>query len=315
MPEIKAFVTGGNGFVGRYLARELQARGIETIVAGHTPDGGDFDVAFDLRDGEGMARALEASRATVVFHLAAQAFVPRATADPLDTYDVNVMGTARLVEAIRHLPETARPTLLFASSAEVYGARAGAELPLSETTVPAPATPYAASKLAGEAIVLGSARTYGFRAIVARAFNHIGAGQSDRFAVAGFAGRLAAIAAGGPPLLAVGNLETMRDFLDVRDVVRAYVDLATLGAPGETYNVCSGVPTRMADVLRQLVMAARVAVEIREDPALMRPSDVPVVYGNNAKLKAATGWEPSYALARSLRDVYEAAHANGVAPA
>ena len=106
----------------------------------------------------------------------------------------------------------------------------------------------------------------------------------------------------------------MRDFLDVRDVVRAYVDLAQNGTSGEIYNVCSGVPTRMADVLRRLVLVARVAVEIREDPALMRPSDVRVVYGDNAKLKAATGWEQTYPLAQSLRDVYEAARASaGVA--
>jgi GDP-4-dehydro-6-deoxy-D-mannose reductase len=315
MADPKAFITGGNGFVGRYLAAELRARAIETVVAGHSDGLGEFEVPFDLRDGEGMARALEASQPTVVFHLAAQAFVPRATADPLDTYDVNVMGTARVVEAIRRLPEAARPTLLFVSSAEVYGTHAATELPLRETTLPIPATPYAASKLAGEAIALGSARTYGFPAIVARAFNHIGAGQSDRFAVAGFARRLAAIAAGGPPLLPVGNLEAKRDFLDVRDVVRAYVDLATSGQPGEIYNVCSGIATRMSDVLRQLVTVAHVAVEIREDPALMRPSDVPLVYGDNAKLKAATGWEPEYSLARSLRDVYEAARTSGVASA
>ena len=312
---MRALVTGGNGFVGRYLVRELRAREVETIVAGHSPDGGEFDVAFDLRDAHGMARAVEAARATVIFHLAAQAFVPRATEDPLDTYEVNVMGTARLVEAIRRLPEGSRPTLLFVSSAEVYGTRPVTELPLRETTLPAPATPYAASKLAGEAIALGSARTYGFPAIVARSFNHIGAGQSERFAVAGFAQRLAAIAAGGPPLLRVGNLDTVRDFLDVRDVVRAYADLGERGSAGETYNVCSGAPVRMADVLRQLVMAAHVAVEIREDAVLLRPSDVPVTYGDNAKLKTATGWEPAYALARSLRDVYAAARANGVAPA
>jgi GDP-4-dehydro-6-deoxy-D-mannose reductase len=312
---MRAFVTGGNGFVGRYLAGELRTRGFETVVGGHSSDGGDLDLAFDLRDGHSVAAAVADARATVIFHLAAQAFVPRATQDPLETYDVNVMGTARLIEAIRHLPEASRPALLFVSSAEVYGAQAESDLPLRETTLPAPATPYAASKLAAEAIVLGSARTYGFAAIVARAFNHIGAGQSERFAVAGFAQRLATIAAGGAPLLPVGNLETMRDFLDVRDVVRAYVELALRGRWGEIYNVCSGVPTRMADVLRQLVMAAHVAVEIREDPALMRPTDVRVVYGDNAKLRAATGWQPSYPLAQSLREVYEAARAARVAPA
>jgi GDP-4-dehydro-6-deoxy-D-mannose reductase len=313
---VRALVTGGNGFVGRHLIEELRVRGYETVVAGHGEsfDDGSCDIALDLRESGAIFAIVESSRPQVVFHLAAQAFVPRATEDPLETYDVNVMGTARLVEAIRRLPEGSMPRLLFASSAEVYGPHESSELPLRETTLTNPATPYAASKIAGEAIVLGSARTYGFEAIVTRAFNHIGPGQSERFSVPSFARRLATIAAGGSPILPVGNLETKRDFLDVRDVVRAYIDLSERGSPGEIYNVCSGVGTRMADVLRQLVMTAHVPVEIREDPALMRPADVSTVYGDNAKLKAATGWEPTYSLARSLRDIYEDARsAIGVA--
>jgi len=313
---MRALVTGANGFVGRHLLAEVRSRGFEAIAAGHSAHGGGYDVAFDLHDAAGMARVVEESRATVVFHLAAQAFVPTATADPLETYEINALGTARLVEAIRRLPAASQPKLLYVSSAEVYGAHDPSELPLRESAQPLPATPYAASKLAGEAIALASSRTYGFWSLATRAFNHIGPGQSTRFAVAGFAARIAAIAAGGPPLLPVGNLETMRDFLDVRDVVRAYVELALHGQSGEIYNVCSGTPTRMSEVLRQLVMAARVPVEIREDPSLMRPADVPVVYGDNAKLKAATGWEPTFSLARSLRDVYAAARAaEGVSPA
>lgn len=313
---MRALVTGGNGFVGRHLIEELRNRGYETVVAGHGAAFGDgsCDVAIDLRESGKLLPLLESARPRVVFHLAAQAFVPRATEDPLETYDVNVMGTARLVDAIRALPEGAKPRLLFASSAEVYGPHEFSELPLRETTLAKPATPYAASKLAGEAIVLSSARTYGFEAIVTRAFNHIGPGQSERFSVPRFARHLAAIALGGSPILPVGNLETKRDFLDVRDVVRAYIDLSERGTPGEIYNVCSGVGTRMAEVLRQLVMTAHVPVEIREDPALMRPADVSNVYGDNAKLKAATSWEPTYSLARSLRDIYEDARSGiGVA--
>lgn len=313
---MRALVTGGNGFVGRHLIEELRTRGYETIVAGHGPalDEATYDVTIDLRESGKLLPLLESARPHLVFHLAAQAFVPRATEDPLETYDINVMGTARLVDAIRRLPDGTMPRLLFVSSAEVYGPHESSDLPLRETTLTNPATPYAASKIAGEAIVLASARTYGFEAIVTRAFNHIGPGQSERFSVPRFARLLAAIAAGAPPILPVGNLETKRDFLDVRDVVRAYIDLCERGSQGEIYNVCSGVGTRMADVLRQLVMTAHVPVEIREDPALMRPADVSTVYGDNAKLKAATGWEPTYSLARSLRDIYEDARSGiGVA--
>jgi len=288
------------------LGDELRARGVAVVTAGR-PGHGAVDLALDLADAANVSLVVAQARPSVVFHLAAQAFVPEATADPLATYDTNVMGTARLIEALRALPREDRPRLLFASSGEVYGARAPAELPIRETLVPEPATAYAASKVAAEAIVLGSARQYGIDTVVTRAFNHIGPGQSERFVVAAFAKRLAQIAAGSDPLFPVGNLSPARDFLDVRDVVRAYADLAERGVAGQTYNVCSGVPTTIQEVLRQLVMAARVGVEIREDPTLVRPVDVPTVFGDSAKLRAATGWKPAYALPHSLRDVYAAA--------
>jgi GDP-4-dehydro-6-deoxy-D-mannose reductase len=307
---MRALVTGGNGFVGRYLCAELRLRGATVVSAARAFDGPGVDVPLDLSDLANVRGVVELSRPDVIFHLAAQAFVPQATREPLETYDTNVMGTARLVDALRALPDASRPRLVFVSSGEVYGVQGPAQLPLRESTLPAPATTYAASKLAGEAIVLASARAYGLRAIVTRAFNHIGPGQSDRFVVAAFAKRLAAIAAGGDPLFPVGNLTPQRDFLDVRDVVRAYADLAVRGSDGEIYNVCSGTPTRISEILRTLVTFARVGVEIREDPALVRPVDVPIVYGDRSKLEAATGWAPTHTLARSLRDTYEAALAD-----
>ncbi len=309
----RALVTGGDGFVGRYLCAELRERGISTVVAGRSAEFDGVDVVLELADAAGVRSVVETARADVVFHLAAQAFVPLATADPLGTYETNVLGTARLVEAIRALPPANRPRLLLVSSGEVYGVQAPGAFPLGEAVLPHPMTVYAASKLAAEAVVLASAYTFGLRAVVTRAFNHIGPGQSDRFAVAAFAQRLAQIAHGEGTVLQVGNLTPERDFLDVRDVVRAYVELALHGASGELYNVCSGVPTRISDLLRTLVTVARVAVEIREDPALLRPADVPVLYGDNRKLKDATGWEPRYSLAASLRDVYRAALAETAA--
>jgi GDP-4-dehydro-6-deoxy-D-mannose reductase len=246
--------------------------------------------------------------------LAAQTFVPDATRDPLSTYETNALGTARLYEALRQLSARPPPRVLVASSGEVYGARDPAEQPLREDLPPRSATTYAASKVASEAIALASARTYGIPTIVTRAFNHIGPGQSERFAVASFARGLAAIAAGAKPVLEVGNLAARRDFLDVRDVVEAYVALAERGGAGEIYNVCSGTAVAIQEVLRQLIMTARVAVEVREDPARLRPSDVPLAYGDNAKLRAATSWEPRYTLAQSLRDVYADARARVATP-
>jgi GDP-4-dehydro-6-deoxy-D-mannose reductase len=311
---VRALVTGGNGFVGRYLCDELRGRGLNVVSAARSIDGPGIDFALDLADAENVRGVVQTARCDVLFHLAAQAFVPESTRAPLETYDINVMGTGRLIDALRTLPRTLRPRLIFVSSSEVYGAHPASDLPLFETAMPMPATPYAASKLAAEAIVLGSVRAYGLSALVTRGFNHIGPGQSDRFVVPAFAKRLAAIAAGGNPLFPVGNLTPVRDFLDVRDVVRAYADLAERGVDGETYNVCSGKPTRIQDVLRTLINFARVGVEIREDPTLVRPVDVPAIYGDYGKLEAATGWRPAISLARSLRDVYEDARTGAPAP-
>jgi GDP-4-dehydro-6-deoxy-D-mannose reductase len=301
---MRVLVTGGNGFVGRHLLAELRARSHDAVSAAHgVLEPG--DIAFDLGDLANVKRVVERARPDIIFHLAAHASVAQAASSPLETYRANVLGTAYVVEALREYAPAAK--LLFVGSAEVYGAHAAADLPLRETTLPSPATIYAASKLAAEALVLASARTYGIRAVAVRPFNIIGPGQSDRFVVGAFSHRLAAIAVGGPALFPVGNLTAQRDFIDVRDAVRAFADVAERGADGEIYNVCSGRPTGVADLLRQLVFAARVGVEIREDPSLMRSVDVPLAYGDATKLREATGWEPAIPLQRTLRDAYAAA--------
>ncbi|MGH7709526.1 MAG: GDP-mannose 4,6-dehydratase [Vulcanimicrobiaceae bacterium] len=307
---MRALVTGGNGFVGRHLVAHLRARGDEVVVAGRTADLSDVDLPLELGDLENVCGVVEFARAAVVFHLAAQAFVPAATRDPLAAYDTNALGTARLFEAVRGAySHDALPLVVYASSGEVYGPREPHEYPVRETLAPRPATPYAASKLAGEAMALAAWRTYGVPVVIARAFNHIGPGQDERFAAPAFARQLAHIAAGGEPTLLVGNLEAQRDFLDVRDVVAAYAAMADAAHAGEVYNVCSGRTTAMSELLRQLVTIAHVPVGIREDPARMRPSDLPVSYGDNEKLRVATGWTPTYTLMMSLRDVYADARA------
>jgi GDP-4-dehydro-6-deoxy-D-mannose reductase len=300
---MRVLVTGGNGFVGKYLCAALRARGDEAIVAGHPHDRGEVDFPLDLSDLENVRGVLEAARADAVMHLAAQAFVPAATREPLTAYDVNAMGTARLFEAVRSASCKPRRVMVI-SSGEIYGARDPALYPLRESLAPQPMTPYAASKVAAEAIAFASMRTYGIPVVITRAFNHIGPGQDPRFSVASFAAKLAAIAAGAEPLMWVGNLAAQRDFLDVRDVVDAYLALLDRGRAGETYNVCSGKPVSMQEVLRLLITTAHVAVEVREDPALLRPSDTPLSYGDCVKLREELGWRPAFTLRESLRDVY-----------
>jgi GDP-4-dehydro-6-deoxy-D-mannose reductase len=304
---VSALVTGATGFVGTYLVDALREAGYGVLACGGPDE--THAVPIDLTDVSSLRAALDLAQPQVVFHLAAQTFVPDAIASPASTYEANVIGTANLAQAIREYAAAGAPMprLLFTSSAEVYGMQPQEAFPLRESTALAPANPYAASKAAAEMILLGEMRAFGLDVVIARAFNHIGPGQSERFAVAGFAAQLARIAAGGAAQLYVGNLEAKRDFTDVRDVVRAYVALARDGKSGEAYNVCSGVARSMRDVLGELIVAAHVPVEVRTDPARMRPSDIPVFVGQNAKLRAATRWEPAVPFRESIRDIYEAA--------
>jgi GDP-4-dehydro-6-deoxy-D-mannose reductase len=292
---LRALVTGASGFVGPHLLRALAEDGWDGVACD-----------ADLGDATALRDALDRAEPDAVFHLAAQSFVPESTRDPEQTYAVNVLGTARLFAAVRAHAASAKrtPRVLFASSAEVYGAREPAELPLRETLAPQPGNPYAASKAAAEAILIGEMHAFGGDVVIARAFNHIGPGQSDRFAIASFALGLAKIAAGGQRVLSVGNLDAERDMLDVRDIVRAYVALARHGERGEIYNVCSGKAVAMRDLLRELITIAHVPVEVRADPQRMRPADVAITVGSNEKLVARTGWSPQIALVASLRDIY-----------
>jgi len=299
---LRVLVTGANGFAGRHVVAALRARNHVVVGAGHVRDG-DVDAGLDLDDPANIHSVVAGAQPDAIVHLAGQAFVPAANADPIGTYNVNALGTARLLEAGRALAPRAR--IVVAGSADVYGLQPRAAYPLRESIAPNPASPYAASKVAAEAFALAAAHTYGLDVVVTRAFNHIGPGQDARFVVASFARQLAAIAAGGPPLLSVGNLEAQRDFLDVRDVADAYVALAEGRAPGGVYNVARGEAVSIKEILRRLITIARVPVEVREDPERMRPADVPLIVGDAAKLREATGWVPQISLERSLRDIYE----------
>jgi GDP-4-dehydro-6-deoxy-D-mannose reductase len=304
---MRALVTGASGFVGRHLLERLNADGHEAVGTGG-PHDVDAGLPIDLRDIDTLRAAFDIAQPDVVFHLAAQAFVPRAIEAPRETYETNVIGTANVLQALREFKDRGHKVrFLFVSSAEVYGAQPPPVMPLKETTAANPVNPYAASKAAGEALVLGEVRSFGVDAIITRAFNHIGPGQNERFAVPSFASQLASIAGGSEPVMLVGNLEAKRDFLDVRDVAAAYVALAERGRSGEIYNVCSGTAASMRDILAELIRIAHVPVEVREDPARMRPVDVPLMYGDNAKLRTDTGWQPQIPLRRTLQDVFRQA--------
>jgi GDP-4-dehydro-6-deoxy-D-mannose reductase len=312
---VRVLVTGANGFVGRHLSAALRARGHEVVPADRAvhEEGG---VAVDVTDALAVRAAFDLARPDAVAHLAAQAAVPASLRDPGETFAINAGGTLHVLDAARALAEEGvRARVLVVSSADVYGAQPREAYPLRETAPPLPRNPYAASKAAAEALALAYAHSFAVDAVVTRAFNHVGPGQDERFAVAAFAHQLARAAAGGEPRVLVGNLDATRDVLDVRDVCEAYALLLEgAGERGEIYNVASGAGTPMREILRRLIEIARVPVEVREDPERMRPADVPVSVGDPSKLRAATGWAPRVPLAAALRAVYDDARACAAGP-
>jgi GDP-4-dehydro-6-deoxy-D-mannose reductase len=289
---MRALITGGKGFVGQWLSAHLKDRGDEVAV---------IDLETDVADGSAVRRVVSDVRPDAVYHLAAMTHVGDSWEHPSQVLRVNVLGTAEILAAARSIPEL--PRVLVVSSAEVYGVVKTDELPLGEDTATLPASPYAASKLAAEAVALQAWRGYGQPVMVARPFNHIGPGQSPNFFVPALAKRIVEARRAGAATLPVGTLTTRRDFTDVRDVVVAYRRLIEVGEPGGIYNICSGRDVSMAEVAHDLLRLAGVELELITDPALVRPVDVPVLRGDATRLREITGWEPLIPLATTLADV------------
>ena len=291
---MRALITGGGGFVGHHLSALLERSGDEVEIC---------DLETDITDLDSISARIEDVQPDAIYHLAALAHVGDSWLDPSKVLTVNVVGTGNVLAAARrHVPDA---TVLTISSAEVYGIVTPDELPLSETSQVRPASPYAASKAAAEQVALQAARGFGQRVIVVRPFNHVGPGQAPAFAVPALAKRIVDAQAAGATTLTVGTLTTRRDFTDVRDVVVAYRLLVEKGAAGEVYNVASGVDVSIAEIAESLLTLAGADLEFVEDPALIRPVDVPVLRGDAGRLREATGWSPSIPLETTLADVLE----------
>jgi len=292
---MRAFVTGGHGFVGPHLIAHLVACGDDVIA----PD----QHELDLDDAAGLKRAVGAASPDAVYHLAALAHVGDSWADPLRTFAVNATGTLHVLEAARALD--APPRVLLIGSAEVYGAVTAQDLPLREDRPLVPVTPYAASKVAAEYLGVQYHAGFGLPVVRARSFNHVGPGQSGSFVVADIARRVAAAVRSGESEIRVGNLAARRDFTDVRDVVRAYRLLIERGEPGEVYNVCSGRDVAIEALVRRMLVLAGADLRLEPDPELLRPADVPVLRGDRSRLCNATAWEPEVSLDDTLRAVLD----------
>ena len=295
----RALITGAAGFVGRRLATYLQSRGWALVRSG--VPAGEGMIPCDVRDGASVSRLVrEAGELTHVFHLAAIAFVPEAEIDPVRTMEVNLNGTIHLCQALRQCARP--PRLIFVGSADAYGPPL--TLPITEEHPLLPANAYAISKAAADHYCAHLARVKALDCVRLRPFNHTGPGQADHFVLSSFARQIAAIEAGrSEPVLRSGNLEASRDFLHVDDVVRAY-ELAALHVPsGEVYNICSGKAVRIQDALDRLLAMSTAAIAVEQDPARLRPSDVPEVRGAHEKFSSATGWHPEIEFDNLLRDL------------
>ena len=310
-------VTGAAGFVGPHLSRALKAEGARAVGLGLEPHAPDAPLdgwhTVDLRDDVALGAALAEARPDAVVHLAGQSSAGRSFEAPVETFEINVLGTWRVLEAVRAAAPRAR--VIVVASGEVYGPQpAGSRA--TEVTPFAPVSPYALSKAAADALADAHARAHDLDVIRVRAFSHTGPGQDARFVVPGWAQQLACIERGAAePVLRVGNLEVVRDLCDVRDVARAYVALLARGRRGAAYNVCRGEGVSLAEVARRLVDLCRVPVRIEIDGARMRPADVPYLVGDPSAIVAATGWRAEIPLATSLVDVMAASRGRARAEA
>jgi GDP-4-dehydro-6-deoxy-D-mannose reductase len=290
----RLLVTGLTGFVGHHLQALLDYsdRGWVLVTA---PE------PFDLLRPETLD-AWCGQQPDAVIHLAGQTFVPEAFRDPARTLEVNLLGTLNLLQALK--AHGFGGAFLYVSSGDVYGQVDVIDMPVTEQLAPRPRNPYAVSKVAAELLCQQWSYTEPWRIMVARPFNHIGAGQSESFVVSSIARQLVRVCQGvQAPRLEVGDIDVTRDFLDVGDVIEAYLLLLEKGVNGEVYNVCSGQERKVRDIIVEMARLAGVEVELVQDPARMRRAEQRRVVGNSDKLQRETGWKPGIYITDTLQSV------------
>jgi len=306
-----AFITGITGFAGSHLAELLLRKGyevhglcrwrsrtenIEKIKEKiHLIEG-------DLLDVHSLQEAMMDVRPDLVFHLAAQSFVPASWTSPAVTLEVNVVGPCNLFEAVR--AAKLDPVIQIACSSEEYGLVKPDEVPIKESNPLRPLSPYGVSKVAMDYLGYQYFKSYGMKIIRTRGFNHSGPRRGEVFVCSSFSKQIAEIERGGrEPIIRVGNLSAKRDFTDVRDMVNGYFLAIQKCKPGEVYNICSGRAIKIQKVLDILLAMSKVKVKVEQDPSRMRPSDVPILQGSFSKFKRQTGWKPKISLEKTLKDL------------
>lgn len=295
---MKALITGSNGFVGRHLRAELQANGYE--VHGMDIMGCEDSVCVDLLDKQALCKYILEIKPDIVFHLAAQANVGLSWKMPQQTYEINVLGTLNLLDAVKQSEKPCR--IVLTGSSDQYGVTGLLHKPISEMTAQSPQNPYSASKKAQEEIARVYANAYKMDIVLTRSFNHSGPGQEPGFLIPDVCNGIVQVEKGESEHLKVGNLEVVRDFSDVRDIVRAYRLLGEKGHSGQAYNVGSGVGCKAQDILDMLLGMSECEIPVKQDESRMRKSDTPILICDNTKLKEHTGWDIEIPIEKTLKD-------------
>ncbi len=292
---MRVLITGAGGFAGGHLARFLaDQKNIKVYAVDHR--------TCDLTDSAATGRLLKRIRPDRIFHLAAASFVPASWQHPREILTNNVSAQINIFESVKKLNLKCR--IHVAGSSEEYGKVLPHETPVKETAPLRPLSPYAVSKVAQDLLAYQYHQSFGLDIVRTRAFNHTGPGQREEFVTSNFAKQIALIEAGRQrPVIRVGNLLAIRDFTDVRDIVRAYWLALEKGEAGEVYNVCSGVGRKIREIVRVYLENSSVRIKIKTDRSRMRPSDVPMLVGDASKFKKKTGWRSWISFETTLLDL------------
>ena len=311
----RVLITGITGFVGSHMAellltkKNLEIFGIARWRSDKKNLGninGDIKLLeADLLDAHSLDRIILQVLPDYIFHLAAQSFVPTSWDSPAVTLEINVVGSVNLFEAVRKAG--INPSIQIACSSEEYGYVKRGEVPICETNPLRPLSPYGVSKIGMDYLGYQYFKSYGLRIIRTRGFNHTGPRRGEVFAESSFAKQIAEIESGiKKPVVHVGNLDAVRDYTDVRDMVRGYFLAAKKGVPGEVYNIASGKGHSIKEVLDTLLSLSKVKnIRISKDLERMRPSDVEILIGDSMKFRKATGWQPTITFQRTMKDLLD----------
>jgi len=308
---LRIFVTGVSGFVGKHFLEFLKKKTFELfgICFPEEPEPGRYSSKCriykkDIRCEKEVEELIKISKPEFVFHFAAVSNVGQSWKKRKETFEVNIIGTLHLFEAVRKYAPDAR--ILFVSSSDVYGLLGIDSMPLRETDPVYPVSPYAFTKLSGEKLCEFYSKIEDLDIITTRSFPHTGPGQNPDFVCSDWASQIARIEKGiSLPQIRVGNTEVKRDFVDVRDVVRAYFSLMKKGRKGEVYNVSSGLSISLKKVLDILLKYSKVKIDVEIDKTKLRKIDIPVLVGDNQKIKKEISWAPEIPIKQTLLDLLQ----------